>query len=243
MYPGDALEHEFRPYLEVYPVAKPSGAVIICPGGAYTHRANHEGGPVAERFNQLGLTAFVLQYRVAPYRHPAQLFDAARAIRIVRCRAAEWQVKADKIAILGFSAGGHFSAHIGVSFPQVPDDPEYPVSCRPDAIIPCYAVINTHMGSFNNLLGEGHDPERRKALMPDCNVHADVPPAFLWHTFEDQGVPISNAFDFGSALRRVGVPFELHVFPKGGHGIGLAPGNTASIWPELCANWLRTMGW
>ena len=243
LYSGDALNHEFQPYLEVYPVKKTGGAVIVCPGGGYCNRAPHEGTPIAERFNSLGLTAFVLHYRVAPYRHPSALYDAARAIRIVRSRAAEWQVNPDKIAILGFSAGGHFTAHIGVHYQIVPEDPAYPVSCRPDAIIPCYSVINGHQGSFNNLLGENHTKEQKDFVLLDKQVHDNTPPAFLWHTFEDQSVPVQDSLDFCAALRRHNVPFELHVFPKGVHGIGLAEGNTAAVWTELCNTWLRSMGW
>ena len=243
LYSGDALQYDFQPYLEAYPVKNSAGTVIVCPGGGYCNRAPHEGEPIALRFNQNGISAFVLQYRVAPYRHPSPLYDTARAIRMIRSRASEWGVRPDRIAILGFSAGGHVAANIGVNFMTVPDDPVYPVSCRPDALIPCYAVLNNHLGSFENLLGSGFTPEQLAFVTLDKRVTAQTPTAFLWHTEEDQGVPVENSLDFCAALRRHQVSYELHIFPKGPHGIGLAEGFTASVWPELCAAWLHGMGW
>ncbi|MDQ1255456.1 MAG: hypothetical protein QG656_47, partial [Candidatus Hydrogenedentes bacterium] len=158
--PAQAADNDFRPWLEPYLVetGEPRGAVIVCPGGGYSGRAGHEGSPIAQMYNEAGLNAFVLQYRVSPNRHPAPISDAARAVRIVRERAAEWNVKPDHIAILGFSAGGHLTASLGVHFADVKyDGDDSAVSCRPDALVLCYAVISSgkfgHRGSMENLLG------------------------------------------------------------------------------------------
>jgi acetyl esterase/lipase len=240
---------DFQPYLEVYTLdtAKPLGAVIVCPGGGYSGRAAHEGGIIAQTYNKLGFHAFVLQYRVAPYTHPAPLEDAARAVRLVRHNAAQWNVAADKIAILGFSAGGHLAGSLGVHYPDVAEDIEFPaLSCRPDALILCYAVINGHEGSYQNLFAGNINDDTRKYFHLNAFVDANTPPAFLWHTVEDGAVPVENALDFSKAMRASGVPFELHVFPFGNHGLGLGIGSEfeeISVWPELSATWLAKMGW
>ena len=247
--PGDS----FRPWLERYPAQgdTPRGAVLICPGGGYANRAPHEGEPVARRFNQAGLHAFVVQYRVAPHRHPAPLLDASRAVRIIRANAAIWQVDADHIGILGFSAGGHLAASLGVHFADpVLDtgDALATIPCRPDALILCYPVISSgahsHAGSFDNLLGEDAPDSLRVKMSAELQVSASTPPAFLWHTFEDAGVPVENSLLFGQALRRFGTPFELHVYPHGKHGLGLAPEDPhVATWMDLCCGWLKGMGW
>lgn len=237
----------FQPYLEIHTLdtEEPRGAVIVCPGGGYARRADHEAAVIAKRFNQLGFHAFVLHYRVAPYRHPEPLHDAARAIRMVRAGAEKWQVKPDKIAILGFSAGGHLTGSIGVHYPDVPADPDFPgVSCRPDNLILCYAVLNNHVGSFVNLLSPDLSQPRIEYCRLNKFVTKETPPAFIWHTFEDASVPVANALDFAAALDHHKVPFELHVFPRGHHGIGLGEQfPEAAIWPELCGTWLRNLGW
>jgi len=241
------VDDPFQPYLEIFTLDtdEPRGAVIVCPGGGYACRAPHEAGVIAERYNSLGFHAFVLQYRVSPYRHPAPLSDAARAMRMVRAGAAKWNIKADKIAILGFSAGGHLTGSLGVHYPDVPEDKDFAgVSCRPDAFILCYAVLNNHQGSFNNLMGENMTAEQAAYCRLDKYVDAKTPPAYLWHTVEDAVVPVENALDFAAQLSKHKVPFELHVFPRGHHGIGLGeqfPETTC--WPDLSATWLRNMGW
>lgn len=229
----------------------PRGAVIVAPGGGYEGRAPHESRPIAERFNQAGFHAFVLDYRVSPNRHPAPLADAARSLRLVRSHAAEWRVRPDKIALLGFSAGGHLTASLGVLFdPGEPDadDPVARASSRPDAIVLCYPVISAdeygHGGSFANLLGPDASEEQRQALSLEKRVHADVPPAFLWSTADDQAVPVQNSLVFALALRQHGVPFEMHIYPHGPHGLGLSPDDPhIATWSQLCAEWLRGMGW
>jgi acetyl esterase/lipase len=244
----------FEPFLEPFLLedGQPHGAVIVCPGGAYTHRAPHEGAPVAERMNREGFHAFVLQYRVSPNPWPAPQQDAGRAIRIVRSNAKEWNIIPDKIAMLGFSAGGHLAASLSVYF-----DSEYTnggdemdaISCRPDAVIPCYPVISTdpefaHPGSPKSLFGENPTQAQLDIFSLEKQVTPNTPPVFMWHTAEDPSVPVKNSLSFAAALSDNKVPFELHVFPEGRHGLGMKPDVPhILIWPELAARWLRNMGW
>jgi acetyl esterase/lipase len=238
--------------MEVYRIDsdEPRGAVLVCPGGGYAHRADHEGGVIAETFNRAGFNAFVVHYRIKPYIFPAPQEDVFRAVKIVRSRAAEWNIKPDKLAVLGFSAGGHLAASSGVLFDEVEacnGDAADAVSARPDALILCYPVISggdfAHHGSFLNLLGEGATPQGKERFSLEKRVTSDTPPAFLWHTAEDPGVPVENSLLFASALSAYKIPFELHVFPFGRHGLGLAPENPEiAIWPELCSTWLRNQG-
>lgn len=241
------VDNPFQPYFEIYPTTtnEPRGAVIVCPGGGYAMRADYEGGAVAEHYRKLGLHAFVLQYRVAPYRHPEPLYDAARIVRMVRAEADKWKIKPDKIAILGFSAGGHLAGSLGVHYEDVPADKDFPgISCRPDALILCYAVLNDHQGSFDNLMGPDRSPEQSAYCRLDRYVNAMTPPAYLWHTAQDETVPVENTLDFAGALSQYHISFEMHVFPMGPHGIGLGeqfPETT--VWPELSVKWLRNLGW
>jgi len=252
--PGSAVDDGFRPWLDPYPVATETsrGAVVICPGGAYSHRAPHEGAPVAERFNREGIHAFVLHYRVAPHRYPAALMDGIRAIRIVRSRAGEWNVDPERIAVLGFSAGGHLAASSGVLFTEAPDaigDEVERIEGRPDALVLCYPVITSgpfaNHGSFENLLGPGVSSVRRAEVSLELRVTEETPPAFLWHTSDDNGVPVENSLLFAQALHRHRIPFELHVFPHGPHGLGLAEEQDPRIagWMDHCCAWLGEMGW
>jgi acetyl esterase/lipase len=246
-------QDDFQPYLEAHllKTAQPLGTAVICPGGGYAHRAPHEGAVVAEKFNELGLHAFVVQYRVAPYRFPAPQEDALRAIKIIRSRAAEWKVKPDKIAICGFSAGGHLAGSCGIFFDKVKaDNGDNADSCssRPDALILCYPVISSgpkgHQGSFINLFGPEAAPEHKEKHSLEKLVSKNTPPAFLWHTADDGGVPVENSLMLSTALRENEIPFELHVFPQGRHGLGLAPEQpNIAVWPELCLAWLKNMGW
>ncbi len=255
---------DFKPYMELYllPKLPKRGIVLVFPGGGYGGRADHEGRPIAERFNELGFHAAVVHYRVAPNRYPLPQADAFRAIRLVRFHAREWNVKPDKVAVLGFSAGGHLAASTGTLF----DDAAISVSAgdradtesrRPDAMILCYPVLSStpygHSGSFENLLGAPLDPVKAAELSLEHRISAATPPAFLWHTSEDQAVPVENSLLFAVELRRFRIPFELHVFPHGPHGIGLAETNNefvaagdhqyAGIWPGLAGRWLTAMGW
>jgi acetyl esterase/lipase len=240
------------PYLA--PKEKATGAaIVICPGGGYQHLADHEGRPVAEWLNSIGVTAFVLKYRLGPrYHHPAMLQDAARAVRTVRARAAEWGLDPERVGILGFSAGGHLASTAGTHFDAgKPDatDPIERVSSRPSVMILIYPVITmrekTHGGSKKNLLGENPTPELVALLSNEEQVTKETPPAFLVHTMTDTAVPVENTLMFVSALRKAGVPFELHLYERGPHGFGLGvrEGKPAdpilSTWPAHAADWLR----
>jgi len=247
---------EDRPTLTVYLPArnKATGtAVIVCPGGGYGFLAvGHEGQEVAEWLNDHGMAAFVLRYRIAPrYRHPAPMQDVQRAIRLVRSRARDWQIDPQRIGVWGFSAGGHLAATAATHFdpgnPQSPDPVER-VSCRPDFCILAYPVISfaepfTHNGSRNNLLGPNPDPKLVEFLSNEKHVTAQTPPTFLFHTTEDKGVPPENSIVFYLALRRAGVPAELHIYEKGPHGVGLAKKDPIlRTWPDRLADWLRQRG-
>lgn len=247
---------EDRPTLAVYlpPKEKATGtAVIVCPGGGYGFLAvGHEGEEVARWLNERGVAAFVLRYRIAPrYRHPAPLQDVQRAIRLVRSRAEQWQVNPQRIGVWGFSAGGHLAATAATHFdhgnPDSPDPVER-VSCRPDFCILAYPVISftepfTHKGSRNNLLGPNPDPKLLEDLSNEKRVTPQTPPTFLFHTNEDKGVPPENSVVYYLALRRAGVPAELHIYEKGPHGVGLAQKDPVlRTWPDRLADWLRIHG-
>jgi acetyl esterase/lipase len=238
------------PYL--LPKEKRSGAaIIVCPGGGYTHLADHEGGPVAEWLNSLGVTAFVLKYRLGPrYHHPAPMQDAARAVRIVRARAAEWGLDPQRIGILGFSAGGHVASTAGTHFDSGKTDAADPIeraSSRPDLMILIYPVITmrdkTHAGSKLNLLGAAPTPELIALLSNDEQVTKETPPTFMVHTMNDTAVPVENSLLFITALRKAGVPFEFHLYERGAHGFGLGTKDPIlATWPDRCADWLRVHG-
>lgn len=237
------------PYL---PKGKATGAaIIVCPGGGYTRLADHEGGPVAEWLNSIGITAFVLKYRHGPrYRHPSPLQDAARAIRLVRARAAEWQLDTRRIGILGFSAGGHVASTIGTHFDNGQansSDAIERLSSRPNALILIYPVITmggfTHSGSRKQLLGEEPSADLVRLLSNEEQVTKQTPLTFLVHTANDAGVPVENSLRFAEALRRMGVPFELHIYERGRHGFGLGGADPIlSTWPARCADWLKLQG-
>lgn len=228
----------------------PFAAVVVCPGGGYGGHAEHEGKPIAEWLNAAGVSAFVLQYRVAPYKHPVPLGDAQRAIRLVRSCAGEWRIDPSRIGILGFSAGGHLAVSAATIFdggyPEAAD-PVDKQSCKPNALIACYPVISfgeyRHQGSMVNLLGENPEEELRNSMSLENRVTKDTCPSFLWHTAEDAGVPVENSLLLALALSKNKVPFELHVFPHGAHGLGLAKDHPeAKAWPGLCVQWLRGLG-
>jgi acetyl esterase/lipase len=244
------------------PASKATGAsIVVCPGGGYTMlAADHEGKQVAEWLNQLGVAAFVLKYRLGPrYHHPAMLDDAGRAIRTVRARASEWGLDPKRIAILGFSAGGHLASTAGTHFDAGKPDSEDPierVSSRPDRMILVYPVIALatpygHRGSLRNLLGDNPSQELIENLSNERQVSKDTPPTFLAHTNADAGVPAENSLLFVMALRKARVPVELHLFERGPHGLGLG-GGTATFripaepsfqaWPQLCGTWLKNQG-
>lgn len=243
---------EDRPALTPY-LLEGSGraAVIVCPGGGYGMRADHEGAPIAEWLNSIGISAFVLRYRVAPYAHPCPLLDVQRAIRTLRHDAARFGIDPNRLGVLGFSAGGHLASAAGTQFDGGRPDAEDEIdrqSSRPDLLMLCYPVItmrdpHTHEGSRLNLLGPDPSPERIAEHSSDERVTADTPPAFLWHTSDDGAVPVDNSLLFAAALRRHGVPFDLHVYAHGRHGMGMAQEDAhVSGWTSACASWLRMNG-
>lgn len=226
-------------------------AIVICPGGGYGGLAPHEGAGYAEWLTENGVAGIVLKYRLGSkgYRHPSMLNDAARAVRLTRAKAGEWKIDAKRVGIMGSSAGGHLAStlltHFDTGTPNSPD-PVEGFSSRPDLGILCYAVITmgefTHGGSKKNLLGADPDPALVELLSNEKQVTKETPPTFLWHTWEDSGVKIENSTQFAAALRSQGVPFELHIFQKGGHGMGLGGGRNGGPvhpWAGVCLYWLR----
>ncbi len=226
--------------------------LLVLPGGGYGFLADHEGKGYAEWFASRGVTAYVLKYRLgsAGYRHPAMLQDAARALRTLRARARSGGLDPSRIGIIGSSAGGHLASTLLTHFDAGKSEAADPIereSSRPDLGILCYPVISmggfTHAGSKDNLLGENPPEELVHLLSNETQVTADTPPCFLWHTVEDGLVPVENSLQFAAAFRRAGVPFELHLYEKGGHGLGLpSPGNGAPAWDAACLAWLAGRG-
>jgi acetyl esterase/lipase len=251
---GDAEED--RPTLTLYRAfeeKKPTAAVIVIPGGGYRWLAtNHEGRQVANWFNAMGVTAFVLRYRLGPkYHHPVELGDAQRAIRLVRARAKEFGVLPDKIGVLGFSAGGHLASTAETHFDAgnaAAMDPVDRVSSRPDFAILAYPVISfvaeyAHSGSPENLLGKNADPALLKSLSNELQVTARTPPTFLWTSSTDTTVPPENSVAFYLALRKAGVSAELHVFAEAPHGVGLDLRDpSVGLWGKLVVEWMRGRG-
>ena len=235
---------------------KATGAsVVICPGGGYGGLAGHEGKDYALYLNHHGITGFVLKYRLgsAGYRHPVMMNDVNRAIRYVRAKAADWKLDPKRIGVMGSSAGGHLASTAVTHYDAGKPDAEDPIeraSSRPDLGILCYAVIsmgpNTHGGSKNNLLGKEPSEDLVKLLSNELQVTKETPPCFLWHTWEDKGVKVENSLEFAAALQRAGVPFDLHVYQKGGHGIGLGTRDLDPAkwhpWSRDLAFWLKVQG-
>ena len=256
------------PKLEYYPAQnkKTTATVLICPGGGYGHLADHEGKGYAEFLNSIGMDAFVLKYRLAPDRFPMQLLDARRALRVIRSKKDELNIDEKRIAIMGSSAGGHLAALTStytspIEFEDI--DELDKLSGMPNLTILCYPVIHhpapdniTHGGTYNNLLGD-KVAEKCKEVSPELLVTDSTPPAFIWHTSSDGGVNVINSYMYASALRNHGINHEMHIFPEGVHGLGLAdnlPGVTHSIggaginkhvsqWSGLLKNYLEEIKW
>jgi acetyl esterase/lipase len=228
-------------------------AIVICPGGGYGNLADHEGSQYARWLNNQGIAGFVLKYRLGSggYRHPAMLLDAARAIRIVRARAEEWKLDAKRVGIIGSSAGGHLASTTVTQWDTGSANSADAVerqSSRPDLAILCYPVITltdpfTHRGSRANLLGTNPPPELLQKLSAELQVNSDSPPCFIWSTEEDKTVPVENSLALAGALRRAGVRFDLHIYERGPHGIGLGNKNFDAAkfhpWTRDCEFWLR----
>jgi acetyl esterase/lipase len=246
------------PKLTVYAATgqQTSGAaMVICPGGGYRVLAEHEGKYYAMWLNDQGITCFVLKYRLGSngYHHPVALGDAARAVRLVRKQAKEFNIDPNRVGIIGSSAGGHLASMLLTHFDNGKADSNDPVerqSSRPTLGILCYPVITmgeyTHEGSKKNLLGKIESQELVKLLSSELQVTKATPPCFIWHTWEDPVVPVENAMDFAAAMRKSGVRFELHIYEKGQHGIGLGalPGEVGKYhpWTCECRRWLKEQG-
>lgn len=231
-----------RPRLEIYlparPLTHPAPAVIVCPGGGYEVLAPHEAAPFGELFAAHGMVGAVCYYRVAPNRFPAPMADAGRAMRLLRSRAAEFGVDAGKVAIMGFSAGGHLACTMATQ-PDLWHDPEDDLvgaySARPDRAILAYPVVSMLRGlCANSLFGKANREQKRQASN-ELWVTPATPPIFIFHTADDQVVALSHSLNYAKACRKQGVPLEMHVYRHGHHGVGLA-----NEMPDL-ASWTRIM--
>jgi len=244
---------DFKPEIVDYRIDdnKKHSCVIVIPGGGYSGRAeDHEGKAICRQLNKLGISAFILRYRVAPYRHPCMETDLRRAVRLVRFNADKWNIKPGKIGILGFSAGGHLACMGGLRFSAGNENADEIdlVSARPDNVCSCYAVASldsaiTHSGTRTCLLGE-NAPDETAALYSSENiVPDDAPPFFIWHTQEDKSVDFKNSMRLALALADKNIPFELNIFPYGNHGLGLAEQTPlACSWWSRYAEWLNNFG-
>jgi acetyl esterase/lipase len=252
---GGRIENIHNPTLTLY--LAPNGvstgtAVIVCPGGSYARLAfEHEGRAVAEWLNSIGVSAFLLKYRLREYGHPAPLRDVLRSVRLLRDGAAKWRIEPQRIGVIGFSAGGHLAATAGTLF-DAPEGrtgaPIDTISARPDFIIAIYPVITfrppyAHEGSKTSLLGPNLSAGMIDRLSADLQVSANSSPTFLVHGGEDKSVPPENSVLFFLALRKAGVPVEMHMYQSGGHGFGLAAGQPlVSDWPRRAADWMAARG-
>jgi len=246
-----------NPSLDMYPASgeKATGtAVIICPGGAYWGLAiGHEGAQVAKWLNSLGITAFVLKYRlpdnsIMENKSIGPMQDGQRAIRMVRSHAKEWGIDPNKIGIMGFSAGGHLASTLSTHFNEKVYQPEDLTSARPDFSLLIYPVISmdssiTHGGSRVNLLGSAPTPEQVKHFSNELQVNSETPPAFMVHSLDDNAVPVQNSINYALAMHKFNIPCELHLYQTGGHGYGMGKStNTECTWPEACRRWLKARG-
>ncbi|WP_229256999.1 alpha/beta hydrolase [Duganella lactea] len=234
-------------------VDHPNGtAVIICPGGGYVRMSTaREGDQYANWLGTLGVTAFVLKYRMQEYGHPAPLQDVLRAVRTLRSRAAEFGIRADRIGVMGSSAGGHLAASAGTLFDSPLGRTGAPldsVSARPDFMMLMYPVITmqdpvAHAGSRKALLGANPSAQDLTLMSLEKQVTPATPPTLLIHTQEDNTVPVENSILFYQALTKAKVPTEMYLFEHGGHGMGMRQGlGTSSLWPRRAEEWLRERG-
>jgi acetyl esterase/lipase len=246
-----------RPTLTVFlpPQGKGNGtAVVVCPGGGYTHLAMaHEGMEVARLLNEMGIAAFVLKYRLPSDetmidKTIGPLQDAQRAIQLVRQRAAEWAIKPEKIGIMGFSAGGHLASTAGTHFGKAIIDNKDNISLRPDFMILLYPVISFsdstgHTGSRNALIGTNPKASLIQEYSNELQVTTQTPPTFIVHAEDDKTVQVANSLHFYESLLHNKVPAELHIYPKGGHGFGLHNPTTKDQWADRMSNWMQSNGW
>ena len=246
-----------RPSLTLFlpPREKANGtAVIICPGGGYSDlAASHEGFDVAKKFTEIGVTAFVLKYRIPDdqvmvNKEIGPLQDAQRAIQILRERAKDWNLDTGRIGIMGFSAGGHLASTAGTHFNKSYIENPGNISLRPDFMILIYPVISFsdeigHIGSRDHLLGKNASAAKIKAYSNELQVPADAPVAFLVHAGDDGVVKVQNSLFFYEALQQRHIQAELHIYPKGGHGFGLNNPTTKDLWMDRLENWMDSNGW
>lgn len=246
-----------QPHLTIFlpadgSVDKTRTAIMVLPGGGYSGLSiNQEGLPAAQWLKEHGISAFMLSYRTGPqYRYPIELFDASRGIRWIRSHAAEYGIDPHRIGVWGFSAGGHLASLLGTHFDNgnlFGHDAIDRVSDRPDFMILAYPVIDplgkAAEGSFANLLGDHPRTDIVRQLMTDKLVTTKTPPTFLVHGSDDQWVSPESSINFYLALRRAGVPSELHIYEHGPHGFGLAQSDpTLSTWLDLLAKWMDARG-
>jgi acetyl esterase/lipase len=221
--------------------------MLVLPGGGYAHHAEHEGEPVAHWLSSLGIHAFVLRYRTSPHRHPAPLTDAKRAVQWIRTGGHGLSVDPDRVGVLGFSAGGHVAATLSTSVAT--GDAALDIkSSLPDLAVLCYPVVSftstVHQGCIENLLGDSPAAASLRALSAELNVTHSVPPTFAWHTADDAAVDAAHSLRYVSALNKACIPTELHLFPHGRHGLGMALDNAdVGQWTTLCKRWLQSRGW
>ncbi len=246
-----------RPTLTVYlpPKEKANGAaVIVIPGGGYRAvAAVHEGSEVAKRFNDMGVTAFVLKYRLPSdetmvNKEIGPVQDAQRAIQLVRERAKEWGIDKNRVGIIGFSAGGHLASTAGTHFNHAYIDAGKKANLRPDFMILVYPVISfadsiCHMGSRDNLIGKDPSPEKKKEYSNELQVTKKTPPTYLVHAEDDSTVKVQNMLLFATALQKNKVPFDFYLYEKGGHGFGLINKTSEVKWMDLVQEWMTKGGW
>jgi acetyl esterase/lipase len=235
--------------------------VLICPGGGYEFTSDREAEPIAMKFLAEGIHACILRYTVAPARFPTALAQAAKAMALIRENAAGWRVEPENITVMGFSAGGHLAASLGVFWNAdflCAETGLAPQNAKPDKLILCYPVITAgprcHAGSFEALLGaDAQNPESRALVSLETQVTRQTPPAFIWHTWDDEAVPVENSLLFMDALRKNDVEFEAHIYPKGVHGVSLGTALTESAtepggrlappevrgWIDMAARWVK----
>lgn len=245
------------PNMDMFPAPseKANGtAIVICPGGGYWGLAiEHEGKQIAQWLNDLGITAFVLKYRLPDNsimvdKTVGPMQDGQETIRLVRRNAKEWNINPDKIGIMGFSAGGHLASTLSTHFNENAYEPYDSTSARPDFSLLIYPVISmdsafTHWGSRVNLLGANPSPELIDYFSNELQVSHETPPAFLVHSLDDNVVAVQNSINYALALRKLNIPCELHIYESGGHGYGLGwSTDTESTWPEACRKWLEARG-
>ncbi len=245
-----------KPTLTIFLPAKGKAngtAVVICPGGGYGINAiSHEGTDVAKKFNEMGVAAFVVKYRIPNdatmlNREIGPLQDVQQAIKTVRQRAKEWNVEVNRIGIMGFSAGGHLASTAGTHFDTAVIPEAGTISLRPDFMILIYPVISfndkiTHMGSRDNLIGKLPSAEKIIEYSNELQVTANTPPTFLVHASDDDAVKANNSIDFYESLLKYKVPAELHIYQKGGHGFGMNNKTTDDQWMDRCKNWMKASG-